>query len=54
MNTSKIRLTFKDPSAVDPGIASDPVVKRFVEYGEYITIEIDLRTGRARVILVRR
>ena len=55
MNTSKIRLMFKDPDAIgDPGVADDPVVKKFVEYGEYVTIEIDLRTGRARVLPVRR
>lgn len=60
----KLRITFKDPDGVydsleDAGL--DPnelpedvekVVKRFIDYGEYVYIDIDIANGTAEVVPV--
>ena len=67
MANGKVRITFKSPDAVwdsleEAGIPPNdldemPEVKRsiekYVEYMEYVTIEIDLDTGEAIVVPVR-
>ncbi len=54
----KVRMSFKTPDAVDRALedleAEDrdgarEVLSKFVQYGEYITIEVDLETGTAEV-----
>lgn len=55
----KFRVTFKDSNINSPVVygaainAKDDVWKKFVEYDEYITIEFDSRTGKAKVVPVQ-
>ncbi len=58
----KLKLQFKDPDGVwdslndcfaDPNELPEDVekaLKRYIEFGEYVTIEIDTLTGEARVV----
>lgn len=56
---SKVRITFKSPDAVYHALRDIPdsekehaeeVVSKYVEYYEYVTIEIDLDTEEATVV----
>ncbi len=62
---AKLRITFKSPDSVtyslqDAGINNGEVgdsefgevFDRFVEYEEYVTIELDSETGKATVVPV--
>lgn len=54
----KIRITFKDPDAVEYAFEEARVemkdyehkLARFFEYNEYVTIEFDLESGAAKVL----
>ena len=58
----KIQLTFKTPDVVDYALECiededqrhelESVIEKFVEYGEYVSIEIDSETKTARVLEV--
>ena len=57
----KVCLTFKTPDVVDHALEDVPeddhddvkrVCRKFVEYGECLTVEIDTETGEARVVPV--
>ena len=57
-----IKITFKNPDAIDTALADHGVTSpekkaeyqkvfdKFFEYGEYVTIQIDTRTGTATVV----
>ena len=61
---AKIQITLKDPDGVWDSVTSygydmnglpddvSAVVDKFVEYNEYVTIELDTETGDARVLPV--
>ena len=61
---AKIQITLKDPDGVWDSVTSygydmnglpddvSAVVDKFVEYNEYVTIELDTETGEARVLPV--
>ena len=61
----KVRFRFKSPDVVwdslkDAGIQTDDLepkvrlpIEKFIEFGEYVTIEIDLDTAEARVVPVK-
>lgn len=57
----KIRLTFKTPDVVEDAMegqeytdeqkaAIASVCRKYVEYGEYVTISLDTDTGTAKVV----
>lgn len=60
----KIRINLKDPDGVYDSIESagydmndlpskvDDVLRKFIEYKEYLSVEIDIETGEARVLKV--
>ena len=62
----KIQITFKDPDGVSYSVEQvaaekglevgeiEPLLKTWVEYNEYVTVEIDTDTNTAIVIPVRR
>jgi hypothetical protein len=48
---AKIILTFKDSEALTEVTAAEKkVTDKFIEYDEYVTIEIDTETKTARVV----
>lgn len=57
---SKLRVTFKSPDAVDMALQqiqdeekrdeAENVIRNYVQYGEYVTIEFDIETGEATVV----
>jgi hypothetical protein len=61
---AKIQITLKDPDGVWDNVTSygydmnelpddvDSVFSKFVEWKEYVTIELDTETGEARVVPV--
>ena len=55
----KIQLTFKTPDVLedlsesDRGVAK-AVIAKYVEYDEYVTIELDTETGEATVLPVEK
>jgi len=58
----KIQLTFKTPDVADgvlEGLSAaeatkaEKLIAKYVEYGEYATIELDLETGEATVLPVK-
>lgn len=58
----KFRITLKTPDAVDYAIADLPedeqddaraIARRFVKYGELVTIELDTETQTASVVPVK-
>ena len=61
----KLRITLKDPDGVSNSLREaargdinvvaelEEQIKSYVEYAEYVTIEIDTVTNKARVIPVR-
>ena len=57
--TMKIQLTFKTPDVLedlsegDRGVAK-AVIAKYVEYDEYVTIELDTETGEATVLPVEK
>jgi hypothetical protein len=59
---NKFRVTFKSPDACFDAMEELPeeikadaenLLRKFVEYGEYVTIEFDLDAGSAKVIPLR-
>lgn len=57
----KITLTFKTPDAVDYALEhlskkqrdkAETVIAKYVEYGECVSIEVDINTGKAKVLPV--
>lgn len=58
----KLKITFKNPDAVDEALSDSGLslgneglketISKFIEYGEYVTIELDTEKGTARVIEV--
>ena len=58
---NKIRLTFKTPDVTDYALEevseeerdkAEKLIDKYVEYGEYLRVEIDLETGKAEVLEV--
>ncbi len=66
MANGKVRITFKSPDSVwdaleEAGITTDDLdsevrepIEKYIEYMEYVTIEIDLDTRKAIVLPVKR
>ena len=62
MKTDKIRITFKSPDGVSDSLEDagydqndlpfevEAVVDAFIQYSEYVTIELDPENGTARVV----
>lgn len=57
----KITLTFKTPDVVDDAIGhldakrraeAKAAIDKYVEYDEYVSIEVDINTGKAKVLPV--
>lgn len=57
----KITLTFKTPDVADDALEdlddkqrgkAETAIAKYVEYGEYASIEIDIDTGEAKVLPV--
>ena len=58
----KVKLTLKDPDGVyeglrdagvdpnDPPAEVERVMRQYVEFSEYVTVEVDTNTGQARVV----
>lgn len=55
----KIRLDFKTPDVADSELedlseedrnAAEEAISKYVKYGEYVSIEVDVRTGTAKVL----
>lgn len=56
---SKVRVFFKDPDALGKSIVDKDaeevyeILSEYVEYGEYVTLEVDTETKTVRLVKVK-